>query len=134
MNTALHSPPLPIGPFDPAALETDEHMLAQARELRAFLIARADASGDTSNGHTAYCYTLKCTVEDLLHGHEVLISWRDDDINEAPALREEVNKLRRDLALAKQPLDAQMARLNQRVIELNREIETLKLAQAGSPS
>lgn len=124
--SGLHTP----GPHEPAVLETDEAMLSQARELRAFLIARAEGDGDTTAAHSAYCYTLKSAVEGLIFTYEARIEMERADNEDVFGLRMKIKKLERDVELAQQPLHDQMARLNKRVIELQSELDRAALAKA----
>jgi hypothetical protein len=113
------------GPHEPALLTTDAAMLAQARELREWLIERAVAESDDSAAHTAYCYRLRAAVQYLVQGLEA-----EGEVDRAQHVlleqtQQEVKRLQAELEETMRPLDAQMQRLNERVVEANAEIDRL---------
>lgn len=115
------------GPHEPALLTQPSVAAVHARELRDFLIERAETEGDLTAGHFAACYSLKAAVAHVIEGLKLQIDWAASDREAAPMLREQVRKLERDVVLAKQPLDAQMARLNRAVITMGAALEHIAM-------
>lgn len=114
------------GPHDPALLTTDAALLVQARWLRNMLIERAEATGDDTAGHMAACYKLHAAVFHEFHGLE-----QECEVHLARHVlleetQQEVKRLRAELDEVQRPLDAQMARLNRRVIDLTAELDALR--------
>ena len=83
----------------------------------------------------AACYKLHAAVFHALHGLE-----QECEVHLAQHVlleetQQEVKRLRAELDEVQRPLDAQMARLNRRVIDLTAELDALrlKLPGAGAP-